>query len=377
MRKLHWTVAALLVVGGAVAALGGSARQGGGDVLLASSFRTYDGDDNPRTQRLPEGRKPVPLPATRVLGDSVSFSFIDDMALIGSEMLLLDRHGSQPLLFMDLRSGNIVRAVGRRGRGPGEYLWARAIDRVAEGPNAGTWIYDIQQGRLTLYDPEAREERPRRMVRAPTALYTPVWLGDTLVGNGLFPREMLRKYALRKDAMEEVAKAGETPFTRELQDIAMILNRTTVAVPPSRQGMVAAYRYTSRLDFYDRGGRRLHSAAGLRAVVPTYRVVPDPRSKMNRWVPLRETSYAYLDVDATDRFVYALFAGRSHQDYRDSYDAGNRVEVFTWDGRLQHVWELGEDVSRLEVDPATGKMYGAREVPFPSVVEFRLPRGDW
>ncbi|HEY0018401.1 MAG TPA: BF3164 family lipoprotein [Longimicrobium sp.] len=377
MRKLLWTAAALLVAGGAVAALGLSARPGG-DVLLASSFRTYDDDDDtPRVQRLPEGRNPVPLSATRVLGDSVSFGFIDDIALMGPELLLLDRYGPKALLFMNLRSGQITRAAGRRGRGPGEYLWARSIDKVPDGPNAGTWIYDMQQGRFTVYDAAARDDRPRRIVRAPTGLYSPVWLGDTLTGNGMFPQEMLRKYVLENDVMKEVAKAGTTPFTRELRDIAMILNRTTVAVPPSRRGMVAAYRYTSRLDFYDRAGRRLHSATGLRSVVPTYRVVPDPRSRLNRWVPLRETSYAYLDVDATDRFVYALFAGRSHKDYRDSYDAGNRVEVFTWDGRLQHVWELGEDVSRIEVDPVTGNMYGAREVPFPAVVEFRLPGGGW
>lgn len=370
--RLVYGVAAL-VAAGAVAAVALPGR-GGGDLLLASSFRTYERSaSDPAPQRLPRGREPVQVRATRVLGDSTSFGFIDDVAVIGNQLLLLDRYGSKPILFMDLADGRITRAFGGRGDGPGEYRWARSIDRVEHGPYAGTWVYDIQSGRLTQFDLDVRQQTPRRMLRAPSGLYSPVWFGDTLVSNGLFSQEMLQYFTESDKEMRKVRTAGHTPFGREVEDVAMILNRTIMAVPPSRTKMAAAYRYTSRVDFFDASGRLMHSAAGPTEITPYYRVVPDPRSKMNRWVPLRETAYAYLDVDATDEFVYALFTGRSHKDYKDTYDLGDQVHVFTWDGRLADVWKLDEAVTRIEVDVEGGRLFGARELPYPSLIEYRLP----
>jgi hypothetical protein len=330
--------------------------------------RSYQRDAAaPRPQAVPADARRPRLHVARELGDSLAFAFVEDLSLLDGKLLVLDISARHPLTVVDPVGGRVERAYGLRGSGPGEFLWAKGAEPAGQGR---VWLNDLQAGRMTLYDTSPPGGATVRTLRTPVGLFHPIHLGDTLVSNGLFAGEILRFFVERGGELREVRRAVPTPFGREAPDVAMILNRTTLAARPAGDRLVGAYFYANRIDFYDRHGRTTAVAAGPRDFAPTYRTVPDPREKMIRWVPTRETRYGYVDVAATQERVYALFAGRSSGDTgHDAFD-GIEVHVFDWSGRLLDVMPLDVPVTRIAVDAAAHTVYGIRRDPYPIVVQF-------
>jgi len=371
MRRSIWLPALAVCVG--AAAYGAMAPAGRGPARASRSYQRGDGD--PRPQEIPASARRPRLRAVRELGDSLAFAFVQDLSLVDGRLLVLDASARHPVTTVDPATGRVEQGYGQRGPGPGEFLWLRGAE-----PAGGrqVWLNDLQAGRMTLYDLSRPGGAVVRTLRTPVGLYQPLHLGDTLVSNGLFPGEILRFFVEDGGELREVRRAAPTPFGREVPDVAMILNRTTLAASPRRDRLVGAYFYANRLDFYDRHGRLTAVAAGPREFAPTYRVVPDPREKMIRWVPTGETRYGYVDVAATDDRVYALFAGRPNGADTDRMAAfdGTEVHVFDWNGALLDVMPLDLPVGKIAVDAATHTLYGMRRDPYPVVVQFAPLPGD-
>ena len=63
------------------------------------------------------------------------------------QLLVLDRQASEILVFDS--KGELVRTIGGKGAGPGEFEHAAHID---VGPNGNLWVMEMRIGRLTLLD---------------------------------------------------------------------------------------------------------------------------------------------------------------------------------------------------------------------------------
>jgi hypothetical protein len=363
-RKLAWLAFGLAAVLG-VAAYARASRPG----PLAEADRSARYGGMLRSLLAPQAEAPT-LRTVRVLGDSTAFGRIEDLEPVGGRLLLLDGQRPSTVALIDTATGAVVGSSGRHGEGPGEYVTPKAID-PAGGSRA--WVYDFQNGRISLIDAASLETEPTRMLRADAGLFNPVWLGDTLVANGLFAGELLRFYTPRGQTAVVARAAGRTPFPRVKPEIALHLNRSALAVNPARTRVAQAFLFTSRLQFYGRDGSILRTLAGPEEVTPDYRVVDDPREQIARFVRSDATRFSYIDVTATDRLVYALFSGRSRGDFADEAYAADQLHVFDWDGGLVGVWTLDQDVRRITVDPATGALYGVRDLPYPAVVRFESP----
>lgn len=367
MRASGW-IAALAVCGGLVWYQASGGRPA--DLLHASTERTYARSaSDPRPQRLPGSASRQTVGVARIIGDSLAWAQPQEMEVVGAHLVVTDLRAREPLALVDRRTGRI-RPFGRFGRGPGEFLWPRSIEATEDGRQA--WIYDLQGRRATLYDLSDPELRHRDIVSLPGMLSQTVRRGDTLVANGLFQHEVLRVHARSQNEFQLARKEAVTPFSRELPDVVMLIGRTALAADPARERMVAVYQFRNQLDFFDRHGRKVRSVAGPRDFTPVYRVIPDPREKMNRFVPTGSTQYAYLDVAVSGRRVYALFSGKSRgESGKEDVGQATEVHVFDWEGRLVDLLTLEQPVYRIALDPATGVLYGLRNEPYPGVVEFR------
>ena len=362
-RKLLWTAFGIVALG-AVAAY--ARRPGGSEAEAADRPEAYAG-------MLHSLLAPDPvrtLKTVRVLGDSMAFGRIEDLEPMDARLLVLDTQGRNRVALLDTATGAVVDTGGRVGQGPGEYITPKAIDPA--GPSRA-WVYDFQAGRLSLVDLAHLAAKPTRMLRADAGLFNPVWMGDTLVANGLFAGELLRFYTNQGTSTVVAHAAGRPAFTRVPPEVALHLNRSALAVNPGRTRIAQAFLFTSRLQFYGRDGRILRTLAGPEEVTPDYRVVPDRREHISRFVRSDRTRFSYLDVAATDRLVYALFSGRSRGEYDDRAYTADQLHVFTWEGTLVGIWKLDQDVYRIAVDPRTGVLYGARDLPYPAVVRFERP----
>ncbi|MFN0178054.1 MAG: 6-bladed beta-propeller [Gemmatimonadales bacterium] len=68
-------------------------------------------------------------------------------------------------------TGQRLRRIGRKGRGPGELLWP---DGMAPGPDGTIWVHDPQNGRFSLFS-ESGDFLRQQM--APASGYAWVWTG--------------------------------------------------------------------------------------------------------------------------------------------------------------------------------------------------------
>ena len=86
---------------------------------------------------------------------------------------------------------------------------------------------------------------------------------------------------------------------------------------------------------------------------------------------LLDSPYGYQDLAVTETSIYALFSGRTLQEYGSARVVfGTFVHVFDWAGNFVKALELDEEILGLTVDPQTGVLYGLRHDPEPAVVVF-------
>ncbi|HEX7051317.1 MAG TPA: hypothetical protein VF188_14015 [Longimicrobiales bacterium] len=78
---------------------------------------------------------------------------------------------------------------------------------------------------------------------------------------------------------------------------------------------------------------------------------------------------AYVAVDASDTYIYALFCGACSREDR----LPNVVHVFTWDGVFVGELELDRRVKTIAVAPDDSLLFGAVEEPVPQVGIWEIP----
>jgi len=312
----------------------------------------------------------VKLRPAKVLGGKDLFGRILDLAVVGPWIVVVDPLNTSKLCVLDRITGDVVGAAGQEGQGPMEMQYPYSIDAF-DGPSPKVWVYDFELGRFSSFDLGPQGPKPGRTVRIQASLAQPVWTaGNEVLSNGLFPAEVLRHYRVDGATARLDRIAAKSPFADVGPEAGIHVNRTTLALSPERNRIALGFHLSSRIHFYDSSGRLLKSLGGPRPVTPRYRVLWDPRNKVKRVVPAPETRFGYLDMAASDDFVFALFSGRSQRQYEDRAAMANEVHVFSWDGDLVAILTLTQEINRLTVDRSDGTLFGSREMPFPAVVQF-------
>ena len=327
--------------------------------------------------RLGDGRPPETVSLTgRVLTDTLALG--DPTAILPWRDLIfvLDSKGDSAVLGFDTL-GNLVAAAGRRGNGPGEFAWPKDLFRDASDPDLA-WVFDSRSRRLTpvrlpaLAGGEGKNAFGDPIVLSGLlAMYPPIWLDDsTLVVEGGMLTPDRKRFALVDPAGKLVRTVGdhlpgntnEPPFVRQQ------VFGGSMAAHPRRPMFVLAGRYAPLLEVFDREGARVLAMEVPVTFEPDVSVAPDGLN----FVRGRDSGYAYLDVDATADRVYALFSGRSSQEYRKTMHLGEYVHVFDWTGRLIAILRLDAEAFSLAVDESESRLYVGRVDPYPQIAAYDL-----
>lgn len=108
------------------------------------------------------------------------------------------------------------------------------------------------------------------------------------------------------------------------------------------------------------------SIRGPRPTTAKYRISSDDRFF---WDP--QGQMAYTGIQATSRYVYAMFCGCREAD--DPDQRSQRVHVFRWNGDFVSEIQLDRRVTAFAVSPDDSFLYGSITEPHPAVGEWRLP----
>ena len=297
-------------------------------------------------------------------GDLDTLGFPTDIAVQGGVVAVLDRSplvGTEQLLLFERSSGEITGRFGPKGQGPGDLNGPQSLYFTQNG-SGQLWINDHRNGRVVLYDAEDPSAGPAEIWRTDgSSLFQAHWVQGRLFGNGNFVTEILRVYRREGSSLALTHEYGDPLFLDIAPAVASSLHRNAMAVRPSEDAVVLAFLWLSRLQIYDAQGQLIRSVAGPREVIPAY-----DRQEQRRFVLDREEGRAaYLDVEATQDYIFALFGG-----IRGLVTHGQEVHVFSWSGELVEILELEEAVTDFALDPESGELLGFRWEPDPVAFAF-------
>jgi hypothetical protein len=95
------------------------------------------------------------------------------------------------------------------------------------------------------------------------------------------------------------------------------------------------------------------------------------RDSSGRWAATIPRLH-YVDCAGTRKYLYTIYSGRHRNAFTGTAASNGRyLEVYTWDGRLEHVYEFDADVGYLAVDGDSVVYTTANEAT--SIRRYRLP----
>lgn len=80
----------------------------------------------------------------------------------------------------------------------------------------------------------------------------------------------------------------------------------------------------------------------------------------------------YKDVIASDKYIYALYSGRTFKDYQLSCNECESLYVYDWTGKFMRLYKLDVPVTHICLNEQQNKLYAIANIPDPTLVSFDL-----
>ena len=292
-----------------------------------------------------------------VLAGGDEFGLPTRLEVTGDELLVLDRYRTEPILALDRASGRVLRSFGREGEGPGEFK--SPVSLVAD--ESGIAVLDVGLNRITWLasGPSMFTMLTTTQIGLDAAATDFVLTadGDYLVSGFMADGRLARlnhdgglvEYAGRPARMDGL------PAERRIEALQGSLRAT-----PARDRFVRTHRFASRLELVDAQASTSTVAWGPERF--------EPRSGQY------ETRFGYLDSAPSSDGFFALYSGRTREEYPDRANYGAVVHEFDWDGRLRAEHRLDADVITIAWSEEDRLLYAVRHDPLPEVLVYSLDR---
>ncbi|NGP88722.1 BF3164 family lipoprotein [Fodinibius halophilus] len=269
---------------------------------------------------------------------------------VGDYVVIVDKVADKKVRIYDPESKQLVKAFGKQGKGPNEYLSIWNLFAVKDGSQQFC-IYDIQLRRVTCYDLDAV---------ANSSSYSPSYTQMLSADAGLplritgWPqkREFITTGIFKKghrfitiDSTGSVA-AKSDEFEYEESDTPLSVIQHAYTVLPTTNGdgtkVAFAYFYTNKLDIYSVSGKKNATVRPSGDFFPPLFSVCQT-SQGTSMAQDGDTRLAYIDVSTTADHIYALYSGRKRSHKRT--DSSDTIHVFDWNGNRDTKIHLDREVT--------------------------------
>ena len=299
----------------------------------------------------------------RRFGDTLTWNRPWTLSSVGDHVVIGDVSN---VIVIDLETGKIAKRIDRIGMGPGEFIDPGWFTRVSDYPPK-VWVYQSRQRRFSLLDLQLPTESmivDEFRLDLPHQIRHPVFTESGIITNGFFLDFTLLNADMDGNVVSRIRT--ELPFGEERapsMPMLLSLNVSMMATHPSGDQLVLAYVNSNRIDFFTTEGQFVSSIIGPRATV-------ESPARPGGFAPDHEV--AYMGLDATSKFVYALFCGCTNEE-RDRRLKPNLLHVYRWDGEFVAELRFDRPVIDIAVSSDDSLLFAAFEDPYPWVGEWVLP----
>lgn len=307
-----------------------------------------------------------------ILFESDTLALPGDIAIVGEHLVVIDRANEPALFVVNRTSGEPTRSIGYRGAGPGEFRGAWTLDPVPSSTSE-VWVYDLTLGRLSKLNVLTSSESSSRQtvtLRANATATGPVWTdADTIISLGLFT---VGRLAVFNGQGQQVATFGSLPPgpTNVPGPVRQHAYQATLVPHPERHLLAAVTRHAARIELYRSDGSTVAMLDGPLPFEPRYSVGSDARAAVLRTGD--DLRFGYLDGAGSNKYIFALFSGRTREGFPGRANFARFVHIFNWDGTFQKALRLDHDVLSIAVDRESTTLYAVTHDPTPAILRYAL-----
>lgn len=336
-------------------------------------FAFYPRDRVSAGPALLEPDAPTVIVRADIVHASEELAIPTDLEVVGGHLVLVDRYADHPIHIVDATEGELLRSLGRAGDGPGEY---RQLSSIAPVPGSSTafWAYDMGLARLTYVDlaDEGTLQRPweaRLMtLQSDGARVTGIeWTSeDRFLAAGFFPDGRLGEFGADGE-MRGVLGALPSNPNHAPASVLQHAYMGTLKAHPEGSRLALALRHASVIEIRDADGSLIARTVGPQEdFEPKFETADTERgAKMRSGSDMR---FGYIDMAVTGDRIYGLFSGRTREGYSGRATLGRYIHVFDWDGTLEEVIEVEDDLIAIAVPSDGSTLYAVRHDPVPAVL---------
>lgn len=311
----------------------------------------------------------VRLHHSLVVGDdTLLLGEVFDLAWENDSVLVIVDSGNEGFLHtVHIPDGRVMDVYGKIGQGPDEYLHVGTVH-----PAGANHLIMLDVNKRECFEQEEEGDRlafkPLFHLRDSVFHYELLPVADNrYIAIGLHEDN---RFFLLDEKGSRIEGFGDYPYRDEKEKQVSGIIRGEIyqgrlASNNSGTRFVQAVLKSRIMAFYEKGEEGWKCIKENLESFPTY--------SYNSPAMDAETPLGYLDVCATDSYVYALYSGKNYRNDRDAAFLGQTVEVYRWDGTL--VKRLVSDVPLRNIEVAKDDrcLYAVAYAPEPVLVRMDLP----
>jgi len=268
-----------------------------------------------------------------LLNSSAAIGAPIDPVVIGRVVWLRDALGDPGIHQLDLDTGGLIRSLGRRGEGPGEFGQVPAGISPVPGSSDAAWIWDPGNQRLVKYETGEDGELQFSNVwlrGAPPVTHMLLLNDSTWLGQSSRFGERFWFFGIDGAVRDSSPGIYYGPTDIDVDNrVRATIAGTSLCAWPNR-GFAVVNFSIGRIDFFSASGEFNRSAEVPRPTEPNFLELEDGRKVF------APSSAHYMVCRVRDDKLFALYAGGTEYSVSESANSashGQEIHVFDWSGK--------------------------------------------
>lgn len=285
--------------------------------------------------------------------------YIEGITCNDSYLIVMDYHSGESFSLFDINSGEMIGRFGVIGQGPNEL-------------QLGTYGYIEKDFFYIFYDPTGYIAKYNIGYLAKDLNYSPEIVFKYNIDEAQFSRISLINDSVFLGAGTYNSKFQYALFNKSVIDYCMeihnssdlsfnkyhkfLSNQGILVKQPDGNNLAYSVNYSSNIDFFSVESNEVKILNSLRLNKPNY--TPIQTGELNRVSPSKDDYIGYLDLSATDKYLYALYTDKKIY-YNGVYNDfnSNIILVFDWNGNPICKYELPNNAYYISVNEYLGRIY--------------------